>query len=317
MVGQQQHIGGQRCARCHQGLLLGALNVTCQQGCRARGSGDAQHAALGVGLRALAGAGRDRGVGQRLRGVDHGKLHAIPVPALARHAGLDGWQSRWCSLWGDGASEQRLGLGGQHGGRTASVVAVAVAEHEHIQALAQRAQQRHQHALAGIAVEAVARASVVEQAVAGSAHQHGAALAHIGGQQFKLARRGPQRLPAQHGQQQRQTQRAHWPRQAQRQQRAAQHPRQPGPQRRLGQPQRCPGHTGQRLQKRYQRLHRPARQLPQGCPQHTQQRQRRDHQRDPRNCQQIGPQRHQRQLAKQQQPQRRQSQRLLPLLAQH
>ena len=212
MVGQQQHIGGQWCARCHQGLLLRALDVARQQGCRARGSSDAQHAAVRVGLRAPGAAG---GVGRgRLRGVDHGELHAIPVPALARHAGLGGWQSRWCRLRGDGASEQRLGLGGQHGGRAASVVAVAVAEHEHIQALAQRAQQRHQHALAGIAVEAVARASVVEQAVAGRAHQHGAALADVGSQQFKLAGRGPQRLPAQHGQQQRQAQRAHWPRQA-------------------------------------------------------------------------------------------------------
>ncbi|HEY1393767.1 MAG TPA: hypothetical protein VFV25_10345 [Methylibium sp.] len=53
--------------------------------------------------------------------------------------------------------------------------------------LAESAQQRHEDAIAGIAVERILRAGIVEQRMAGGAHQHGRALADIGRDQLEAA----------------------------------------------------------------------------------------------------------------------------------
>ena len=61
------------------------------------------------------------------------------------------------------------------------MVGVAVAEHQAVQADLAGLQQGHQHAVARVALQAVARPGVVEQRVGGGAHQHRIALAHVGG----------------------------------------------------------------------------------------------------------------------------------------
>lgn len=82
------------------------------------------------------------------------------------------------------------------------MVAVFVADHHRIGPLAQRAQQRHHHALAGIAVHAVARTGVEQQAVAGGANQQRAALPDVDRHHLEHARRRPLRAPQQTGRQQ-------------------------------------------------------------------------------------------------------------------
>ena len=66
--------------------------------------------------------------------------------------------------------------------RAADVVAVAVAEDEQVEApLAAAAQQRHEDALAGVALARVPRPAVEEQRVPARAHEDGGALADVGG----------------------------------------------------------------------------------------------------------------------------------------
>jgi hypothetical protein len=101
------------------------------------------------------------------------------------------------------------GVAGQHGGRAAGVVGIAVAEHEHVHPLAQRAQQGHQHAVARVAFAAEARAGVVQQVHAWRC----APARHCPGQcRQPAAQTAPAQAAApatQQRQQQRQTQRAH------------------------------------------------------------------------------------------------------------
>ena len=313
MVRNQQHGGFDRSGAGQQGLLLRGFDVPHQQchGLRVRATcfaGYPQHAACRVG------AGRVVGLGAR--GVQHLKSHAIPHPALPCHARRGGAQALQRMLGFDRPCQRRSWLLCQHGGRTPGVVGIAVAEHEHVYPFAQRPQQGHQHAVARITFEAEARACVVQQGARGRAHQHGIALANVGRQQLKLARRGPRRLPAQQGHQQRHRPQAQLPRQAHGQQAAAQQGQHPGPQRCCGQKHHRPGPTGQPLQPSRQGLQSPRRQRPQRRPHHPGQRQGRDHQRDPRYGQQVGRKPHQRHLAKQQQAQRRERQRHHPLLTQ-
>ena len=49
------------------------------------------------------------------------------------------------------ADQRGLCLHGQHGGCATNVVQVAVAQHQHVNALAHGAKQRHKHAVTGIA----------------------------------------------------------------------------------------------------------------------------------------------------------------------
>ena len=68
-------------------------------------------------------------------------------------------------------------------------------EHHRVEPHLQRLQQWRQHAVAGIALQAVAWAGVVQQGMVGGTHQHSIALADVGSQQFKLARRWHGRTP--------------------------------------------------------------------------------------------------------------------------
>ena len=64
----------------------------------------------------------------------------------------------------------------------ADVVDVAMAQHQQVDGVvAARAQQRHEHALAGVAVARILRPGIEEQHVAARAHQHRRALADVGG----------------------------------------------------------------------------------------------------------------------------------------
>ena len=85
----------------------------------------------------------------------------------------------------------------EHRARAADVIAVAVAEHQQVDVrLAARAQQRHEHALAGVALARVLRARVEEQHVLARAHDHRRALADVGGEEVEAAGRRQDRAAA-------------------------------------------------------------------------------------------------------------------------
>jgi hypothetical protein len=79
VVGHEQDVAAQRRRVVgDERRLLRRLDVAREEHAAARGIGDAQDAAAGVGLRA-----RRRGLGQR---VQHVEAHAVPAPGLARGA---------------------------------------------------------------------------------------------------------------------------------------------------------------------------------------------------------------------------------------
>ncbi len=123
-------------------------------------SGDAQHARHRVRLelaRVVAGApgGARR---SRRRPSSSAARPRSAAPRAARRA--SGWPA---------SSELAIAAtwsAGEHGARAADVVAVAVAEHQQVDALvAARAQQGHEDALAGIALARILRPGVEEQHV--------------------------------------------------------------------------------------------------------------------------------------------------------
>ena len=70
----------------------------------------------------------------------------------------------------------------EHGAGATHVVEIGMAEDQQVDmGIAARAQQRHQYALAGVAVACVLRPGVEQQDVATRADQHGHALPHVGG----------------------------------------------------------------------------------------------------------------------------------------
>ena len=199
MVRHQQHIGAQSFGLSQQSLLLRALNIARQQHAAAP-VGNAQHTRQGIRFgRALAHRRviRDPWVQKR-------ELHAIPFPALPGFA-----TGQRCQP-GQGLRNIHRGqhLRGtqqaQHRCRAAGVVAVAVAEHQPIQAHALGLQQRHQHPVARITVQTIARPAVVKQGVVRGLHQHRIALPDVSRQQREFARWRTRGLPQQHASDQRQ-----------------------------------------------------------------------------------------------------------------
>ena len=230
-----------------------------------------------------------------------------PHPALPCHARRGRAQGLQRMLGFDRPCQRRPGCWASTAART-GVVGIAVAEHEDIHPFAQRPQQGHQHAVARIAFAAKARACVVQQGVRGRAHQHGIALANVGRQQLKLARRGPRRLPAQQGTNS-----------------GTDHKRNCHGRRMASKPPpnkaSTPAHNGAAGKTPPPRANWPATAGPPPgaakptppatttAPTPPRPAPGRDHQRDPRYGQQVGRKPHQRHLAKQQQAQRRERQR--------
>ena len=94
-----------------------------------------------------------------------------------------------CSAWPSSIelSSAACGCMRQHRRGAAGVVAVAVAQHQRVHPLAQRAQQRHQHALAGVAFAGCSAGRRRTPGVwRGGAHEHRVALADVGRQQLEL-----------------------------------------------------------------------------------------------------------------------------------
>ena len=198
VVRHQQHVGAQRrgaratsAASCGARCRRPAARPARRWRCAAR-----SRCALG-----LAGAGRSRP-----RPDAAPRSARRPSPSAGRpRSGRAGRSA--CSGWSglDRAEQRGLRLHGQHRRRAAGVVAVAMAQHHGVEPLAQRAQQRHQHALAGVAVEAVARARC-RRAGCGAAVRTSTALPWpmSAASSSNSPAGGPRRLPQQHRQQQRQ-----------------------------------------------------------------------------------------------------------------
>ena len=244
------------------------------------------------------------------------EVHAVPVPGLARDAAGGAAQGLQRMAVFQRAEERGLRLHAQNGGGAARVVVVAMTQHQHGHALVPGAQQRHQHPLARIGLAAVAGTGVVHQRVRRGAHQHCIALADVGGQQLELARRRPGCLPKQDRQQQRGAQQARAPGPGHGQQHAPQHAGGAGPHRRR---RRRPG--GQRQGRQHLQagrpcIHRPGGRRPDPGQQHAGHGQRRHDQRHPGDGDQVGEQAHHRDLAEQQQRQRRERDGDHPLLVQ-
>jgi len=194
----------------------------------------------------------------------------------------------------------------EHCGRPAGVIAVAMAQHDRIEPFAEGPQQGHEHSLAGIALRAVARPGVVEQAVRGRPHQHGIALPDVGRQKLKLAQGRARRLPEQGRQHQRKPQRTHRPRQAHGEQNAPRHAGNRHPQRGRRHRQGGEWQAGEPLQEHGQDLHAPRGDILQRMQDDAEHCQGRHNQRDPRDRDRIRQQADGGDLLEQQQCQRRQ-----------
>ncbi len=101
---------------------------------------------------------------------------------------------------GDGTQQLGVRLHGQNGWCAPDVVRIAVAQHQHVQPRVQGLQKRHQHAVPGIALQAVAGPGVVQHGMPGGAHQYSIALPYVSGQQFKRAGWRNRSLPEQYWQ---------------------------------------------------------------------------------------------------------------------
>ena len=129
--------------------------------------------------------------------MQHLEADAVPHPALAGVAG----GVRYATGTGIGAQrvgvlqrrrQGRYGQPGQQRGGAADVVAVAMAEHQQIDAaFTAGVQQRQQDAASGIGLGRVDRAAVVDQQVVLRAHEHGSALAHVGRHHLEFAMARP------------------------------------------------------------------------------------------------------------------------------
>ncbi len=153
--------------------------------------------------------------------------------------------------------------GPEHGLGAADVVVVAVAEHEQVERrVAARAQQRHQHPLAGVALARVLRPGIEHQHMAAGADEDGAALADVGGEQIEaaLGRQGPRRN--QQGERERQRQEAGAPGQREDRQAGRRQARDLGPERRDRHRPHRAGNAGQQLQERVEPLHHDAAERP-------------------------------------------------------
>ena len=123
MVGHQPEVHRVQ-TTCQQFALLRRLDVARQQ-CGTLPATDAQHTA-----ECIAFARAFKVLGQ---GVQHLKQHTVPNPTLARLAAL-AWavsQQRVFTL--QRRPQARLRLHGQHRRSAPGVIAVAVAEHQHIE----------------------------------------------------------------------------------------------------------------------------------------------------------------------------------------
>ena len=136
------------------------------------------------------------------------------------------------------------------------MVGISVAQYDFVELDVEGAQKWHQHPVACITLAAKARARIVQERVAGGAHQYGVALADVSGQHVKLTRRRLTGLPQHHGQQHGQAQKAHRPRQAHRHQHAAHNTQNTGPNWRLRNGDAGKGQACQHLQKSRQHLNR-------------------------------------------------------------
>ena len=140
MVWHQEQVHGLK-ARRHQGQLLRGLNVTRQQS-RSCAVADAQHTADRIGLGFFIQR-HARGLRMRMKDL---KKHPIPDPGLpglaARPARPQAVQR--VALF-QRRPQRRLRLHGQHRRRAPGVVAVAVTQHQGVNALAHLGKQGHQH----------------------------------------------------------------------------------------------------------------------------------------------------------------------------
>ncbi|MNV56758.1 hypothetical protein D3C71_1490590 [compost metagenome] len=111
------------------------------------------------------------------------EAHAVPFPGVASHTirrALPA-QPRWCVQ--PGHWQRCLNCG-----HAASVIVVAMTDHQAIQSLhAQCPQRRHHHPLTGIKAVAYRRPRVVQQGVVLRAYQHRQSLADIHHRQLELA----------------------------------------------------------------------------------------------------------------------------------
>ena len=110
------------------------------------------------------------------------KINAVPLPALTGQAALARPALLQLMRVLDRAEQLCLRLHGQHSGSAAHVIGITVTQQQRIKPFAQGAQQRHQHAMTGIAFAGIARAGVVQQSMAGGAYQHRVALPDVGRQ---------------------------------------------------------------------------------------------------------------------------------------
>ena len=130
------------------------------------------------------------------------EMHAIPVPGLPGFTALRAASREQRVVKGQRTPYIGCGLGRQNSYCTAHVVGIAMAEHDAVEVDLLRLQKRHQHAVPGIAVQAVARAGVVEQGVVAGSHQHRIALANVRCQQLKCPMGRCGCMPQGHGQKQ-------------------------------------------------------------------------------------------------------------------
>jgi len=315
MVWCDQHVGAQALALPHhQRLLLRTLDVAGQQHARGRAAGRAafhlQHARERVGLRAPL-------VGRR-GGLQDLEAHPVPGPGLPGHAaGLrrPGRAQRMPVL--QRAHQGVDGHAPDEGARAADVVGVAMAEHQGMHPrLAPRAQQRDQHALAGVALARVLRAGVVDEQVAAGSHQHRGALPDVGGQHLEAAGRRARDRGQQQRQRERHGERAQPPRQGGHEHARRQQPGRLRPRRGHGGRPHPAGPVRQPREAGAQPLHHPRPERPQRRGQHAEQRERRDDERHQRDRDQVGGEAHQRHLLEAHQRERREAQRRDDLPAQ-
>ena len=183
-------------------------------------------------------------------------------------------------------------------------------------ALAATAQQRHEDALAGVALARVLRAGIEQQGVMARSHQHRRALADVGGDDVEapLAR---QRLGRhEQGERERQRQQPGAPRQRHHDQRGREQTGELRPERRDRDGPDRARPLGEKAQQGDEALHDGRRQRPERRDRDAGQRERRDDQRDERDRDEVGEKADDRDLLEEDQRQRRQAQRRDDLRAQ-
>ncbi len=198
----------------------------------------------------------------------------------------------------------------EQGFRAADVVEVAMAQHETIDVrVAACPQQRHQHALAGVALARILRAGVEHQHVAARADQHRRALADVGGDQVEAAFWRQRAWRQEERQRERHGQKTQAPRQRRDEQRRRQQPCTLRPCRRHRHDPDGARQAGEHREVGIEEPHRLGAEAPERRQRNTQQSERRDHERDGGNRNDVRREADERDLLEEQQGQRREAER--------